>query len=86
MKSDREELERMYQQLAEERGTIAQQFQAEAELCAETEEVFFDDFFGSKSDVRLTIHRIPVLKQRQIKWSLRQYSSTALSDVNKECI
>ena len=39
MKLEREELERQYHQLAEERVMLAQQFRAEAELCAETEEV-----------------------------------------------
>lgn len=39
VKQERDELERQYVQLAEERGILAQQFRAEAELCAETEEV-----------------------------------------------
>lgn len=39
MKLEREDIEHQYQQLAEERSMLAQQFRAEAELCAETEEV-----------------------------------------------
>lgn len=38
-KQEREELERQCAQLAEERSVLAQQFRAEAELCAEAEEV-----------------------------------------------
>jgi Myosin tail len=39
VKLERDDLERQYQQMAEEKSMLAQQFRAEAELCAETEEV-----------------------------------------------
>ena len=58
VKLEREELERQMHQVMEERGMLAQQFRAEAELCAETEEVSSFDSFVCHHSLRFLGYRI----------------------------